>query len=152
MRVALIVLIFTTTLLAACNKGKFSTRPSLKLKSVNTTVVPVSGSLDFRFEFTDKEGDISNLLYVRKIRQNVRAVPTIRDSFALAVPQFPKKIYGEIEVNMDYNLYLTSAINPPLTGTPPKPENDTLIFKFVLKDEADNKSDTLTTERIVIVR
>lgn len=151
MRVAFIV-VFASVLLAACSKGKFSTRPSLELKSISSEVVPVGSGLNFRFAFTDKEGDISNLLYVRKIRLNQRVVPTIRDSFALAVPQFPKKIYGELDVNMEYQNYLISAINPPQTGTPPKAENDTLVFKFVLKDQADNKSDTITTGRIVIVR
>lgn len=151
MRVTFLV-VFASVLLAACSKGKFSTRPSLELKSISGNVVPVGSALNFRFAFTDKEGDISNLLYVRKIRMNQRVVPTIRDSFALAVPQFPKKIYGELNVNMEYQNYLISAINPPQTGTPPKPENDTLVFKFVLKDLADNKSDTITTEKIVIVR
>lgn len=152
MRVLSVLFIFAAFVFASCDKGKFSTRPSLTLKNVSTYVVPVNGSLNFTFSFTDKEGDISNLLYVRKIRMNQRIVPTLRDSFALDVPQFPKKVYGEIDLNMDYNNYLVSASNPPQTGTPPKAENDTLVFKFVLKDEADNKSDTVTTNKIVIVR
>ncbi|MEO6915705.1 MAG: hypothetical protein ABI151_08715 [Chitinophagaceae bacterium] len=152
MRVLSVLIIFSAIVLFACSKGKYSTRPSLTLKNVSTYVVPVNGSLDFTFNFTDKEGDISNLLYVRKIRMNKRAVATIRDSFALPVPQFPNKMYGEIDLNMDYNNYLVSASNPPQTGNPPKAENDTLVFKFVLKDKADNKSDTVTTNKIVIIR
>lgn len=139
-------------IVTACNKDKFNTKPSLELRSVSSYTAGASDGITFQFNFTDKEGDISNLLYVRKLRINKRVTATVRDSFALAVPNFPKKSNGILQVAMDYQNYLISAINPPSSGNPPKAENDTLIFKFVLKDEANNISDTVTTDKIVVLR
>lgn len=137
---------------ADCSKDKFNTKPTLKLKSISSYIAGSTDAITFQFDFTDKEGDISNVLYVRKLRVNKRVTATVRDSFNLSVPNFPKKPNGIIQVPMDYQNYLISAINPPSSGNPPKAENDTLIFKFVLKDEANNISDTVTTDKIVILR
>ncbi len=138
--------------LAACNKDKFNTKPSLKLKSVTDKNVPVNGTMVFNFEFTDKEGDVSDTLFIKRIRTNRRVVPTLRDSLTLQVPNFPKQMEGIIEVVLDYTNYLTSAKNPPSTGNPPRNESDSLTFRFVLKDKQNNKSDTVVVENIVINR
>ena len=138
--------------LTACDKDTFNTKPSLTLRSVNTTVVPVGGTLTFNFEVTDKEGDITDTLFVKKVRLNSRVVPTIRDSFYLTLPDVKKIPKAYVQVDLDYNGYLISAINPPNSGNPPKRENDTLQFKFVLRDKAKNASDTFTSETIVITR
>src|SRR5690242_16247355 len=45
-----------------CNKNGFNTKPSIKIKSVDPTIVGVNGSMSIELEFTDKEGDISNSL------------------------------------------------------------------------------------------
>ncbi|MEJ7766625.1 MAG: hypothetical protein WKF89_02355 [Chitinophagaceae bacterium] len=152
MRILILYIALVLLVATACSKDKFNTKPSLKLKSISSYTAGPSGSITFQFDFTDKEGDISNLLNVRKLRMNRRATTTLRDSFALAVPDFPKKPIGIIKVTMDYQNYLVSAVNPPAAGNPPRPENDTLVFKFSLKDKANNVSDTVTTERIVILR
>ena len=152
MRSLLIVTAFITFSIA-CNKDKLETRPSLKLRSINTSTVSVGGSLKVEFDFADKEGDISDTMFVRKIRTNTIVVPTIRDSFTLQIPTFPNKSRGIIELNLTYQNHLLSAINPPSSGgTPPNLHDDTLIFKFALRDKGKNISDTVTTGPIVIVR
>ena len=150
---SLIIITALITIAVACNKDKLETRPSLKLRSINTSVVPVGGNLIIEFDFADKEGDISDTMFVRKIRTNSIVVPTIRDSFILEIPTFPNKSRGIIELNLKYQNHLLSAINPPSSGgTPPNLHDDTLIFKFALRDEGKNISDTVTTDPIVIVR
>jgi hypothetical protein len=141
--VAAIVVIF----LAACGKDKYNTKPSLVFKSVSGDVVPIRGSLRFEFEVFDKEGDISDTFYIKKVRLNRRTTPTIRDSVKLRFPDVPDTKKGIIELNLTYDNYLTSAINP---GNPP--ENDTLLFKFVIRDKAKNVSDTFTSNPIVVLR
>ncbi len=140
--------------IVACNKDKFATKPSLKIKSVNGNFVPAGAVLSVDMEFTDKEGDVSNTLFVQKIRLNQKVVPTIRDTFSLIVPEFPSKNKGEILVDLEYNNYLVSAINPPKTGTPPNEryEDDTLIIRFALRDLAGNVSDTVSTGTIIVSR
>jgi hypothetical protein len=141
------------TLSMACSKDKLETTPSLKFKSVNATTIPVGGNLIVQLEFADKEGDISDTIFVKKIRINQIVVPTIRDSFELEVPEIPDRSRGVIELNLKYQNHLLSAINPPSSGgTPPNLHDDTLIFKFVLRDQAKHSSDTVTTDPIIIVR
>ena len=104
-------------------------------------------------EFADKEGDISNILAIYKKRINKRVVPTIRDSFALQVSDYPKNQRGNLKVTLYYQNHLVSAINPPnLGGTPPRFENDTVVLRIVLKDLAGNVSDTVSTPTVVISR
>ena len=145
-------------LMLACGKDKPETKPSIKIKSVSGDVVPVGGNLLFTLEFADKEGDVNDSLYVRKIRTNT--IPpvsgiTIRDSFFIIIPDFPAKANGEILLNFDYQNYLISAQEAPDDPNNPDPAvkiSDTLIFRFALQDKAGNTSDTVQTEKIVIMR
>lgn len=137
----------------ACGKDKFNTTPSLSIKSVNPSVVSPGGQLQILFEFTDKEGDVSDSIFVKKIRINQMQVPVDPiDSFGFKVPDFPKKSKGEIQLTLDYSLHLTAALNPPLQGNPPTPVPDTMVYRFALKDLAGNISDTVQTDPIVIIR
>ena len=137
---------------AACDKTKFNTKPSLKLRTINSYLIPINQKLEVDFDYTDKEGDISNVLIIKKIRTNKRVVATLRDSLGLTVPDFPKYKQGVVAASLSYQEHLISAINPPSSGNPPRPENDTLTLKFVLKDKDDNVSDTVTIENVVIQR
>jgi hypothetical protein len=137
---------------AACDKSKFQTRPSLSLKSQNGNLIPSGASLQLEFEFTDKEGDVSDTLFVKKIRTNRIVVPTIRDSFKLAVPQFPKNTQGVVLVTLDHTFYLASAQNPPRDPITNDPQDDTLMLKFAIRDKAKNISDTVTVGPIIVIR
>ncbi len=147
MTTKILVALIAMSVLAACKKDKYNTTPKLVLKSVSSNVVPNGGSLRFEFEIFDKEGDISDTFFLRKIRTNRITRPTIRDSFRIQFPNVPNTTNGLIDLNLSYQNYLISAINP---GNPP--QNDTLIFKFVIRDKAKNKSDTITSDPIVILR
>lgn len=136
---------------AACDKNKFQTKPTLTLKSMNGNVIPAGAALVLDFEFTDKEGDISDTLFIKKERINAIKVPTLRDNFELPVPSFPERSQGEIQVTMEHQNYLVSAITPP-RDPQGNPYNDTLMIKFALKDKANNVSDTVTVGPIVVLR
>jgi hypothetical protein len=120
---------------------------------MSSSTVPVGGQLTVEFDFTDKEGDISDTLFVRKIRINKIVVPTLRDSFMLQIPTFPDKSKGVIELNLKYQNHLVSAMNPPSSGgTPPNLHDDTLMIKFALRDKGKHISDTVTIGPIFVVR
>ena len=145
--------IFLFTILA-CSKDKFQTVPSLRLKSKNTDVVPVNGELRVTLEFTDKEGDVTDSIWVKKQRLNVRVVPTIRDSILMKIPAYPEKTKGEFEIILGFQSIL-SAQNPPNTipaTTPPTKESDTLNVKFAVRDKAGNTSDSVSIGTIVVRR
>jgi hypothetical protein len=142
-----------TVLLLSCNKDKFQTKPQLRIKSISPETVPFNSGIQFRIEFTDKEGDVQDSLLVKKVRLNKRVVPTNLDSFWTQIPDFPNAQKGDIVVSLSYQSII-SAINPPdIPGSnPPVKEPDTLVLKFLAKDNAGNKSDTLTTQQIIVIR
>ena len=90
MKTKILFTLFASFTIMACNKETYNTKPTLKLRSINTRVVPFNGVLSFEFEVTDKEGDITDSLFVKKIRLNRRVVPTVRDFFYLTLPQVTK--------------------------------------------------------------
>lgn len=60
-----IVIIFA---FIACKRDKFETRPQIKLKSINSTVIAVGESLVVQLEYTDKQGDLGQdtLMSIRR--------------------------------------------------------------------------------------
>ena len=126
-------------MLIGCKKDKYTTKPQLKYQSVNTTVLGRGETLVFNLSFTDAEGDLSDTLFIVKFE------PTCVNSRFNAkypLPPFPtgKNQSGDLVVTFQYN------------EVPPKcfPKFDTAVFKFVLKDKAQNKSDTAVSETIII--
>lgn len=143
-------------LVLACSKDKPETKPSIKIKSISGNIVPPNSGLAITLEFLDKEGDVNDSLFVKKIRLNT--IPpvsgiTVRDSFYLMIPDFPEKSKGEIMLNLDYQNHLISASEAPTDPTDPtKKISDTLIIRFALQDKGGHTSDTIETEKIVIMR
>lgn len=144
MRTKILLTIIAFGFLLACSKNVYNTKPTLKISSVNTNVVANGGILTFDIKVTDKEGDVTDTIFVKKVRLNKRVRETIRDSFALKIPDAPNSTNGIVRLDLDYQNYLVSAKSPV--------ENDTLLFKFALKDKAKNISDTVTSDPIVIIR
>ncbi|MEJ7738307.1 MAG: hypothetical protein WKF97_12835 [Chitinophagaceae bacterium] len=146
MKLNSIILIITAIVLIACDKNKFETRPQLKIKSINGNVVPLGGVLIVRLEYTDKEGDLGQdtLVSIRN-RLNRRPLPSGRisvDTLFNSIPEFPDKNKGEFEVKFQSASYLRQS----------DIENDTILFKFIAKDRGGNNSDTVSTEKIVVLR
>lgn len=140
------ILIAIILLFAGCNKDKFGTTPVLKLEDVNTTVLPRESVLQFTFSFTDKEGDISNSIFVRKLVPGCDG-STFEQEFP--VPSFPSTSNqkGEILVSFGYNVSGFSDVKGPQCG-----RNDTATFQFVLTDVAGHSSDTITSPPIIILQ
>jgi hypothetical protein len=137
----------------ACGKDKFQTIPQLTLKSMNPEVVPVNGTLRLNIEYTDKEGDVSDSIFIVRQRLNVRGPVQLPQS-PYDVPDFPHTDKGEFEVSLAYQIGLIFGL-PPLRipgSNPVKNEIDTLRLKIVAKDKAGNKSDTLVVNNVYVIR
>ena len=149
---ALLLILTVTLIFLACSKDDFETKPQIDIKSATPTVVPLNGNMIVDLEFTDKEGDLADVL-IWKVRLNKIVRPTVRDTIPpRPVPEFPKNQKGELELDLQYQAHLISAQNPrrdPITG---KLEPDTLKMKFVVKDRAGNVSDTSYLNNVVILR
>lgn len=142
----LLVLLFV-----ACSKDKFESKPTIEIKSIGPNPVSLNVPLTIELEYTDKEGDIQDSIFVRKVRINQRKVArTLRDSFYLPLPgDAPKKTKGTIKLTLDYQGYVISAEDP---GNSPNAAPDSLIFRFILQDKAKNRSDSIESELIVVER
>lgn len=139
--------------LAACDKDNFETKPQLEIKSVNNNEVPYNGNLVVTLNFTDKEGDVTDSLFVARERLNIKR-PVAPPTLEFAIPDFPKRSQGEFEVNIDFLSLvngMTSIEILPRTS-PATFERDTVRLKFFVKDKAGNFSDTLTLNDIFVER
>ena len=137
----------------ACGKDKFETVPQLTLRSKTPEVVPVNGTLRLNVEFTDKEGDVSDSLFIVRQRLNVRGPIQLTPS-PYDVPDFPHTDKGEFEISLEYQIGLIFGL-PPLRipgSNPVKNEIDTLRIKILARDNGGNKSDTLVVDNVYVVR
>jgi hypothetical protein len=128
---------------------------SIKVESVSSNIIPDNGSLSIVLSFVDNGGHPIDSVYMKKIRinQDTLASNNIQpDTFYLIPPSYPGNTKGQIQFDLGYNNFLPYAIYPPKIGNPPQDESDSLIFKFAAKDNANNKSDTVSTGVIVIER
>lgn len=138
---------------SACNKDTVTTKPQLEFKSKNTDVVQVNESLYVVLGFTDKEGDADDSLFVVRQRLNKKGAVTMPPS-NYTIPKIPTFTKGEFEITLSYQFGLIFGLSPiRIPGTnPTKYEPDTLNLKFVARDMAGNKSDTLTLSNIIVIR
>ncbi len=140
--------------IVACNKDKFLTKPTIKVKSLSAEFIPLNGSLIIKLDCTDKEGDVQDSVIIIKKRLNLRVVPTLRDTLRFHFPDFPTTPRTEIVATLKYQDHLISASSPPnIPGTnPPQRERDTLVLKIAVRDKAGHTSDTVTTKQIIVFR
>jgi len=142
MRYTFLIAILLLTL-GSCNKNKFSSTPSLKFKSVNSTDLYNQGVITFTLHFTDAEGDLTDSLYVQELVANC---PASDVASLFAIPSFPttKDIQGDLTVNLGYNRSDYLSVSPQCQ------ENDTAVFRFALRDKAHHVSDTVSSPVIII--
>lgn len=143
-----IVLVFVSSLvLLACDKSTFNSKPTLEFRSVRSTDLVQGDLLDIRLRVLDKEGDISDTLFIRaatnrcpnnavNLFYQVPEVPLKNDLDAEIVMRFLIGVIGEFPV---YNLNLCPGV-------------DTVNFRFWIKDKAGNISDTIGTAEPILIR
>jgi uncharacterized protein YwbE len=127
---------------AACNGNKYQTKPQITIESINSPI-PVGGSMQAKLKFTQKDGKMGQGIFIAiRVRQNQHPLPPgtgSPDTLASTIPDFPDKNEGEFQYTLDYT-YLHQSDE----------ENDTIIFKFAVIDRDNNKSDTISSPKIVI--
>jgi hypothetical protein len=147
MKYLVIALTAVLVLLMACSKDKFQTKPSLEVKSANKSL-DVGENFSASLTFTDKEGDVDSVIYIIRERINNGGKRTVSDDYT--VPEFPNISKGDIQVTLDYYLQLTQGFTAIVLGG--VRQADTMNIKFVLKDRANNLSDTAIVSNVVIKR
>jgi hypothetical protein len=144
-------------IIVGCSKDKFATKPSLKFKSISSYDIGNKQLFEIRLEYTDAEGDLSVDNDALSIRRIVSRCKADTGKFPFILPAVPetKNSSGEIVIrfanntldyiNQGYGIYAkASCVSSVLT--------DTTTFLFSIKDKAGNISDTITTDRPVLIR
>lgn len=150
MKTKLLILFAIPAMFYACKKDTYTTKPQLSIKSINNKTLSPGGLLLFEINFTDKEGDIQDTLWVQKIS---RTCPTTSGAQFISpnrVPNFSPtpNLKGILEIGYGYNTNVQGYQTIAGCGI----KNDTAYFRFWLKDKAKNVSDTLVTENIVFIK
>jgi hypothetical protein len=146
MKIVPIVLALSISLIVfACGKDKFETKPLIEIRSISTKELSPNGILTIKLDFFDKEGDLgTGDFFAAKLRLNQLPLgtssPDLVDSFYYTLPEFQPRDKGEISLQLEYSR-LKESIN----------ENDTIMFRLAVTDAAGNKSDTISSEPIVIL-
>lgn len=145
MRYTILFSIFLFALLMGCTKDKFGSKPTLTFKSVNTTVLPPGQLIEFTLSFADKEGNLAGSIYVEK---DEPTCPASSFNETDSIPSFPtsKNEKGEITVT-----YGNNASTSYSNIAPQCQRNDTAVFRFAIKDKANNISDTVSSPPIIII-
>jgi hypothetical protein len=141
-----ILIAVISLLIIGCSKDKFTTKPQLKFKSVNTNVLDVDQIIRFTLSFTDAEGDVDSI-FIRKITPNC-ASTIFKDDRSLPI-DFKVTNGKEADFIVSYGHRVQ---NFPAVGDPLCNFNDTCTFRFVIMDKAKNLSDTVYSETVVIIK
>jgi hypothetical protein len=130
--------------MANCNKSKYQTKPQITIQSINTQI-PFNGSMQANLHFTQKDGKLSQGIFI-SIRNRVNQTPLppgtgSADTVVGVIPQFPDLDQGDFQFTLDYISLHESDV-----------ENDTFVFKFAVIDRVGNKSDTISSPKVVVER
>ena len=151
------ILLITLLLAAGCSKDKYASKPSLKFKSASSYDVPNGGLLTMRLEYTDAEGDLSTadsaITFIRTVaRCNA---PALTYRYALPTVPATKNASGEIVIRFENSTqnfidqgFATYSPSTCINSNRP----DTTTFRFFIRDKAGNVSDTVFTDRPIIIR
>ena len=131
-------------LLFACSKDNIETRPRLTLKSVSSSTIPQGFDLQVKMRLTDKQGDFYDTIWVQKVTSRCPS-SNFADSILYRVPSdVPRTNNFDADVLITFQYAV--ALQPRCT------RNDTAVFSIWMKDAQGNKSDTVRTEPIIILR
>lgn len=155
MRAKLLLLFLFAGILSGCKKDKYQTKPQLKIKDISVGTITTSNgtgsAVQIDFEVTDKEGDVEDSIFIQKV--DAAGIPcpgnSILSNLDYKIPDYPNSTNQKVlfrvrfsTLNIDGYALLGGAACPP--------RKDTSFFRFVVRDKAGNKSDTLVTKPIAL--
>jgi hypothetical protein len=144
-----ILIFLAVAVITSCQKDKFTTKPQLKIKSINSTDISGSETLEITLTITDKEGDYSNFLAIKKTVPGCPSSDYIDSSAKFSIPQSfidTKKKEADIIITLDKNNRGANTCFVSGGGV----KIDTTVFSFWTRDRAGNNSDTVYTKPIII--
>ncbi len=150
MRTKLLILFTFTLFFYACKKDTYTSKPQITFNNASSTELNQGNIITFQIDFTDKEGDIQDTLWVEKLSRTCPTTPGVQFVSKNKVPNFSptSNLKGKLEISFVYNANVPGVSS--IIGCSNK--NDTAYFKFWLKDKAQNRSDTIVSPNIILIR
>ena len=147
MSTKILLAIIAFGILAGCSKDKYTSKPQLTYKKVNTKFLSNNETITFTLGVTDAEGDLQDSMWVQEIVKGCSGGGFISK---YKMPDFTPttNLQGDIQVCYSYGLNLDC---PPITHSTCVNKNDTATFRFWIQDKAKNKSDTLVVPDQIIL-
>jgi len=154
MKAKILIVAVSIIIMIACSKDKFSTKPTLTLESVSGDEFVVGQNISIKLKLTDKEGDFevadssSNVMkpYLFYKRLSPLCVDNDTATHIFDLPAFSshKFLDADLVINFTYGLSPAESQYTPISrcGTQ---RDDSTYFRFWIKDEAGNVSDTINT-------
>ncbi len=139
----ILMVLLPCSFLFACSKDKLKAHLQIEVASYNTKVIAPQQDLVIQLKFRNKDGDISGGKFVYiPIHTNRRPLPPdlVLAPVASTIPQSPGNTSGFLQLKLPWNYLNRSPV-----------ENDTFYFRFVAVDRGGNNSDTLNSDRVVIL-
>lgn len=151
MRSKLLIVALISIIAGACNKNQYTTKPQLKFIGANSYTFVQGQVMEFNLEFTDKEGDIQNNIYIEEITNDKLCADNNFKSLYPLPSNFPQQKNSKGNIIVRYIYGQVDGQYPDYPG-PKCGRNDTCVFRFALTDLANNTSDTITTPQIVFIK
>ncbi len=150
MRTKILILLIFGSFFYSCSKDTYTTKPQISFNNASATVLNQGNIVTFTIDFTDKEGDVQDTLWVQKISRTCPTTAGVQFTSKNKVPNFTPtpNLKGKMEISFVYNANVPGT--PSIIGCSNK--NDTSYFKFWLKDKAQNRSDTISSPDIILIR
>lgn len=131
---------------SGCKKDPYSSTPSLKYKSINVKTLVPNQVIKFTLSFTDLEGDLDSI-FIQKVNPSCAQSGTTEKLFlGDAIVKLGSKS-DDLLISYGYRVD-----GYPFIGEPKCDFNDTCYFRFSLTDKGNHHSDTVQTEKFVIVK
>jgi hypothetical protein len=150
MRTKILILIAIPLFFYGCKKTTFTTKPQISLLPLKGNSLTQGQIIKFELAFTDKEGDIQDTLWVQKISRTCPTTPGVQFISKNKIPNFnpTPNLKGILEISFVYNANVTGIQS--IVGCTNR--NDTSFFRFWMKDRAQNRSDTITSPDIILIK
>lgn len=127
----------------SCRKGQHTVKPQLQISSYSTKVLAKQKELVITVKIIDEKGDIGKGRFVYiPVRTNQRPVSISPDLHPVSIDMsnFSDHAVVDYELRLTWNSLKRSQV-----------ENDSMYFRFIVFDRAGNKSDTVNSDRLVIL-
>ena len=150
MRTKILILLIIGSFFYSCKKDTYTTKPQITFGSASSTVLTQGNILTFTIDFTDKEGDVQDTLWIQKLSRTCPTTTGVQFTSKNKVPNFAptSNLKGKMEISFVYNGNVPGIAS--IIGCSNK--NDTSYFRFWLKDKAQNRSDTISSPDIILIR